>query len=225
MVSSSPGGLFKSGAAYKRIWDKAQDASPLRLISAAQVQKVAEKLGPDVAVSGAMRYGTPSISQGVDALLKAGCARIVAFPLYPQYSAATTATASDQLFRTLMKRRDQPAISTIPAFPDHSLYIKALASSLRAHLATLTYKPERIVISFHGMPQKCIAQGDPYAAHCERTAHALRAEMGAAADFMPMTFQSRFGPMAWLQPYTAPYVEALAGQNVRRITVITPAFS
>lgn len=215
---------FKSGAAYKRIWDTSQDASPLRVISAAQVRKVAGRLGPDVAVAGAMRYGTPSISHGVDALLKAGCERIVAFPLFPQYSTATTATANDHLFRALMKRRKQPAISTIPAFPDHPLYINALASSLRAHLTTLTYRPERIVISFHGMPQKCIAQGDPYAAHCERTARALRAEMGATADDMPMTFQSRFGPMAWLQPYTAPYVEALARQNVRRIAVITPGF-
>lgn len=215
---------FKSGAAYKRIWDNACDASPLHVISAALVHRVAEHFGPDVVVAGAMRYGKPSIRSGVETLVKAGCDRIISFPLYPQYSAATTATANDHLFRSLMTLRYQPSVCTIPAFPDHPLYIKALATGLRAHLATLDFKPARIVMSFHGMPQKCIAQGDPYEAHCERTAQALRFEMGMDSDFMPMTFQSRFGPMAWLQPYTAPYVESLAQQGVRDIVVITPGF-
>lgn len=214
----------KSGTAYRRVWNTHHDASPLRVITNAQVRKVAERLSPSVTVIGAMRYGKPSMEEGLRQLLEAGCDRIVLLPLYPQYSAATTATANDHLFRALMKLRYQPALATVPPFPDHPLYIKSLAKGLRAHLEALSYKPQRIILSFHGMPQRCIDKGDPYAMHCERTAIALRREMGMAADDMPLTFQSRFGPMAWLQPYTAPYVEQLARQGIQDIAVITPGF-
>ena len=171
-----------------------------------------------------MRYGTPSIAQALEQLISEGCDRVIMLPLYPQYSAATTATANDQVFRALMKLRRQPSIVTVPSYAAHPLYIKALEETTRAHLATLAVKPQQLVVSFHGLPQLCVAKGDPYASDCERTVDALRRALGLTPAQMPLTYQSRFGPMAWLQPYTAPYIQSLPTQGITRIAVMMPGF-
>ncbi|WP_336763887.1 ferrochelatase [Asaia sp. VD9] len=214
----------KSGEAYARIWDRAEDASPLRVYTRNQAEKLAERFGADLPVSWGMRYGKPSIAEAVEELMDQGCDRLIFLPLYPQYSATTTATANDQLFRTLMTLRRQPAVQTLPAFPDHPLYIAALEKSVRNHLATLPRKPQRLVASFHGLPKLCVEKGDYYPEDCERTLRALRKALDLSEEQMPITYQSRFGPMEWVQPYTAPYVAALPTQGITRIAVIMPGF-
>lgn len=215
----------RSGEAYRRIWNNEQDESPLRTFTRAQAEALAARLASDgVQVTWGMRYGSPSVADAMEELLQAGCDRILSVPLYPQYSATTTATANDQLFRFLMKLRRQPAIRTLPAFPDHPSYIDALAISVRDSLAGLAHAPQRIVTSFHGLPNDYVRKGDPYREECERTVTALRAALGLSEDVMPLTFQSRFGPAKWLEPYTAPFVEALPAQGVTRIAVLMPGF-
>jgi len=215
----------KSGLAYRRIWNEARDESPLRTFTRAQSEKLALRLAGDgVKVAWGMRYGIPSVGASIEALMDQGCGRIVILPLYPQYSATTTATANDQAFRALMRVRRQPAIRTVPSFPDHPLYIKALAGSVRRTLATLDWKPDMLVGSFHGLPRKYVEAGDPYPLECERTMQALRVELGLDAKLSPLTYQSRFGPAKWLEPYTAPTVEALAHDGLRRVAMVMPAF-
>lgn len=214
----------RSGEAYARIWNEDEDASPLRVYTRSQAEKLRLRLGDDRPVAWGMRYGQPSIAEAVESLMDQGCDRIVFLPLYPQYSATTTATANDQLFRALMKLRRQPAIQTLPAFPDHPLYIDALEKSVRAHLASLSWKPQQIVASFHGLPKSCVEKGDYYPEDCERTLRALRERLSVSEEQMPITYQSRFGPMEWVQPYTAPFVSALPEQGITRIAVIMPGF-
>lgn len=214
----------KSGEAYARIWDRVEDASPLRVYTRAQAEKLAARFGSSMPVAWGMRYGRPSIAQAVEELMDQGCDRIVYLSLYPQYSATTTATANDQLFRTLMKLRRQPAVMTVPAFPDHPAYIAGLEKSVRDHLASLSWKPQRVVASFHGLPKICVDKGDYYPDDCERTIVALRKALELTDAQMPITYQSRFGPMEWIQPYTAPFVTALPEQGITRIAVIMPGF-
>ncbi|GBQ33053.1 ferrochelatase [Gluconacetobacter azotocaptans] len=215
----------RTGAAYRRIWHAQRDESPLRTHTRAQAEGLAERLAADgVAVEWAMRYGNPAILSGIDRLLRRGCDRILLLPLYPQYSATTTATANDQAFRALMRLRNQPAIRTVPPFPDHPLYIDALARSVRETLADLPFAPQRIVASFHGLPRDYVARGDHYPQDCERTIAALRRALDMDEATMPLTYQSRFGPARWLEPYTAPLVRALPAQGVTRVAVIMPGF-
>lgn len=215
----------KSGEAYHRIWHHDRDESPLRTYTREQAQQLGARLAADdVPVAWGMRYGTPSIRQGVHELVQQGCDRILLAPLYPQYSATTTATANDQAFRVLMRMRNQPAIRTLPAFADHPAYIAALGRSIAARLGTLDFTPQMIVASFHGLPKVYVDKGDTYAAECARTITALRRAMGYDAQMMPLTFQSRFGPAKWLEPYTAPFIESLPARGIERIAVITPGF-
>lgn len=214
----------RSGAAYARIWDRKHNASPLRVYTEAEAEGLRERLGAEIPVAVAMRYGQPSVADAVRSLMDQGCDRIVSLPLYPQYSATTTATANDQLFRALMKLRRQPAIHTVPPFPDHPLYIQGLAASVRDTLAGLSFKPQRVIASFHGLPKQYVEAGDHYPQDCERTITALRDTLSFSDEQMPLTYQSRFGPTEWIQPYTAPYVEALPAQGVTKIAVITPGF-
>jgi protoporphyrin/coproporphyrin ferrochelatase len=215
----------RSGAAYRRIWHTERDESPLRTHTRAQGEALAERLATDgVAVEWAMRYGRPSIASGIERLLGRGCTRILLLPLYPQYSATTTATANDQAFRTLMRLRNQPAVRTVPPFPDHPLYIAALARSVRETLAGLSFVPQRIVASFHGLPRDYVERGDPYAEECGRTLAALRRALDMDAETMPLTYQSRFGPARWLDPATAPLVAGLPAQGITRVAVIMPGF-
>ena len=214
----------RSGAAYARIWDRKHNASPLRVHTEAEADGLRERLGAEIPVAVAMRYGQPSVTDAVRSLMDQGCDRIVSLPLYPQYSATTTATANDQLFRALMKLRRQPAVHTVPPFPDHPLYIQGLAASVRETLAGLSFTPQRVIASFHGLPKQYVRAGDHYPDDCERTIAALRDALSFSDAQMPLTYQSRFGPTEWIQPYTAPYVEALPAQGVTKIAVITPGF-
>lgn len=215
----------KSGKAYERIWDKEKNESPLRGYTRGQAEGLHARFAADnVPVAWAMRYGTPSVEAGVRELLEHGCDRILAVPLYPQYSATTTATANDQLFRVLMTLRNQPAIRTLPAFPDEATYIEALTNSVRKTMATLDTPPQMLVASFHGLPQEYVDKGDSYLADCQRTVKALREALGMDEATLPLTFQSRFGPTKWLEPYTAPFIAGLPEKDVKRIAVITPGF-
>jgi len=174
---------------------------------------------------GALPSATPPIRARIDALTAQGCDRLLVVPLYPQYSAATSATVCDEVFRVLGTLRAQPTLRVTPPYYDDTDYIEALAVSINAHLTTLPFQPELIVASFHGMPQKYIDQGDPYARQCLATTEALRERMGLDATKLLLTFQSRFGFDQWLQPYTDKTIEQLAKDGVRRVAVVTPGFS
>lgn len=217
----------KSGANYKTIWNRERDESPLRTITRAQSEKLSERLAdlPQVVVAWAMRYGNPSTQSVVEDLRRQGCDRIVALPLYPQYSATTTATANDQLFRSLMAMRDQPAVRTLPPYHDDPTYIDALARSVERHLASLDFEPEVVIASFHGIPKSYFEKGDPYHCHCQKTSRLLRERLGWTDKRLLTCFQSRFGREEWLQPYTDKTVERLAGEGVRSIAVFNPGFS
>ncbi|WP_107991036.1 ferrochelatase [Breoghania corrubedonensis] len=216
----------KSGAAYASIWNRERDESPLRTVTRAQGEKLAAAFAgePQVVVDWAMRYGNPSIAERLDALTAAGCERILAFPLYPQYSASTTATVNDKVFEALQKMRWQPALRTVPPYHDEPVYIEALAHSIETHLASLDFEPEVVLTSFHGIPQSYFKKGDPYHCHCQKTTRLLRERLGWDEKRLRITFQSRFGPEEWLQPYTDKTVEALAKEGVKRIAIINPGF-
>jgi protoporphyrin/coproporphyrin ferrochelatase len=212
---------------YRKIWNAEKNESPLKTITRAQADKLAASISDydHLVVDWAMRYGNPSISSRIDALTAQGCDRLLVVPLYPQYSAATSATVCDEVFRILAAMRAQPTLRVTPPYYDDPDYIEALAVSIDAHLATLPFQPELIVASFHGMPQKYIDNGDPYQAQCIATTEALRKRMGLDASRLQLTFQSRFGFDEWLQPYTDKTMEKLAKDGVRRIAVVMPGFS
>jgi ferrochelatase len=216
----------RTGAAYRAIWCHDTDESPLRRYTRAQAEQLRERWPAEtgVVVDWAMRYGTPSIGERVTHLTALGCTRILVVPLYPQYSAPTTATVNDAAFRVLMRLRRQPAVRTVPSFPDHPLYIRALAERIRASLAELDWTPDLLIGSFHGLPRRYVQGGDPYPAECGRTMAALRRELGVSPRQFPMTFQSRFGRERWLEPYTDQRVAALAARGVKRIAVVAPGF-
>lgn len=217
----------KSGANYARIWNREKNESPLRTFTRSQAEKLAIALAdlPDVVVDWAMRYGNPSTGSVVRRLVEQGCERILTFPLYPQYSATTTATANDQLFRALMKIRQAPAIRSVPPYYDEPVYIDALARSIEKNLATLDFAPEVVITSYHGIPKPYSDKGDPYQAHCLETTRLLTARLGWDEKKLITTFQSRFGAQEWLQPYTDVTVEKLAKDGVKSIAVVNPGFS
>jgi ferrochelatase len=212
---------------YRKIWNTENNESPLKTITRAQAEKLGEAIADHdhVVVDWAMRYGNPSIKSRIDALTASGCDRLLVVPLYPQYSAATSATVCDEVFRVLGDMRAQPTLRVTPPYYDDPDYIEALAVSINAHLKTLSFQPEIIVASFHGMPQQYIDKGDPYQAQCIATTEALRKRMGLDHNKLLLTFQSRFGFDQWLQPYTDKTIEQLARDGVRRVAVITPGFS
>ncbi len=218
-----------SGANYDKIWDREANASPLLVITRAQTAAVAaamaERHGDRVMVDFAMRYGNPSTASVIERMARAGCERIVFFPLYPQYSAPTTATANDEAFRALMDLRWQPAIRTVPSYHDHPLYIEALARSVEEAYATLPRRPDLLVTSYHGMPERYLRDGDPYHCHCRKTTRLLRERLGFPEDEVVVSFQSRFGREEWLKPYTVDEVARLARAGKRHIAVMAPAFS
>ena len=212
---------------YLKIWNTENNESPLKTITRAQSEKLAEAISDHdhVVVDWAMRYGNPSIRSRIDALTAQGCDRLLVVPLYPQYSAATSATVCDEVFRVLSKIRAQPTLRVSPPYYDDPNYIEALAVSINAHLKSLPFEPDLIVTSFHGMPQKYIDLGDPYQAQCVATTDALRKRLGLEASKLILTFQSRFGFDEWLKPYTDKTIERLAKDGVRRVAVVTPGFS
>jgi ferrochelatase len=212
---------------YLKIWNTENNESPLKTITRAQSEKLAAAIldHDHVVVDWAMRYGNPSIRSRIDALMAQGCDRLLVVPLYPQYSAATSATVCDEVFRVLSEMRVQPTLRVSPPYYDDPNYIEALAVSINAYLKSLPFEPEMIVTSFHGMPQKYIDQGDPYQAQCVATTDALRKRLGLEASKLILTFQSRFGFDEWLKPYTDKTIEQLAKDGVRRVAVVTPGFS
>lgn len=211
----------KSAHAYSQVWR--EDGSPLAAITRAQAEALAARLADDgVIVDHAMRYGNPAIGDRLKAMQAQGCERILLAPLYPQYSAATTATANDAAFAELAAMRWQPAIRTLPPYYDDPAYIAALKDSMTASLADLDFTPEKLLISFHGMPQRTLALGDPYHCHCQKTARLL----GEALDReVTVTFQSRFGRAKWLEPATDTTLARLPAEGVRRIAIVAPGFS
>ncbi|MEP3279341.1 MAG: ferrochelatase [Stappiaceae bacterium] len=216
----------KSGEAYKSIWNEEKNESPLRTITRSQSEKLSQMMAGNesVVVEWAMRYGNPSIAEKLEKLKEQGCDRILVFPLYPQYAASTTATVNDKVFEALAKMRWQPAIRTVPPYHDDPVYIEALAQSIRDKLAELPFEPETVLASFHGIPQSYFDKGDPYHCHCQKTTRLVREALGWEKDRFQITFQSRFGPEEWLQPYTDKTVEALAKKGMKNIAVINPGF-
>ncbi|NOX74836.1 MAG: ferrochelatase [Alphaproteobacteria bacterium] len=217
---------FSSGRAYDSIWNHARNEGPLMTITRDQSDKLSGKIatqfGDQVMVDFCMRYGNPSTASKVKAMVAAGCTRILFFPLYPQYAGATTATANDSFFAALGNEAYQPAARTVPAYFDHPLYIDALAQSVQA---ALPEKPDVLVASFHGMPERYLAQGDPYYHHCLETARLLRKKLGWSDDELVTTFQSQFGPEEWLKPATVDEVARLARAGKKHMAVIAPAFA
>jgi ferrochelatase len=220
---------FSSGEAYRGIWNTDQDESPLLTITRSQAEKVAEAMeaayGDKVVVDFAMRYGNPSTESVIRKLKEQGCERIVFFPLYPQYSAPTSGTANDQAFRVLMKMNWQPSIRTVPAYYDHPLYIDALAQSVEKAYAEAETRPDILVCSYHGVPERYLKEGDPYHCHCVKTTRLLKERLGWDDTQIITTFQSKFGPEEWLKPYTVEHVAVLAEQGKKNIAVMAPAFS
>jgi ferrochelatase len=212
---------------YRKIWNNDKNESPLKTITRAQAEKLTADIASHdhVVVDWAMRYGNPSIASRIEALTAQGCDRLLVVPLYPQYSAATSATVCDEVFRVLAGMRAQPTLRVTPPYYDDPAYIEALAVSIETHLSGLPFKPEVIVASFHGMPQKYVDQGDPYERQCIATTDALRQRLGLDRQGLMLTFQSRFGFDEWLQPYTDKTMEKLAKDGVRKVAVVTPGFS
>ncbi|MGC6517001.1 MAG: ferrochelatase [Candidatus Puniceispirillaceae bacterium] len=215
----------KSGDAYASIWLDDEDGSPLRKYTRLQAEYLAKKFGKrdDMMIDYAMRYGNPSIASRLDEMSKAGCNRFVIIPLYPQYAASTTATVNDEVFKWALKQRWMPAIRTAPPWHDHPRYIKALADSFRDHVSEHG-EPQMLQLSFHGIPQRYFAQGDPYHCHCMKTARLVREELEWPEDNFMVTFQSRFGREPWLQPYTDETLEALGEKKVSHLALMAPGF-
>jgi len=209
----------RSAEAYNQIWTN--EGSPLRAIAHRQAEALRARL-PGVRIHYAMRYGNPGIAAALDKMVGEGCTRILAAPLYPQYCAATTATANDALFGALARMRVQPAIRTLPPYYDDPLYIDALEANLSRQLAGLDFEPERVLLSFHGMPQRTAELGDPYHDQCQRTARLLSEALGRELD---VAFQSRFGRAKWLEPATDATLASYPERGVQRIAVATPGFS
>jgi ferrochelatase len=209
----------KSAEAYNQIWTN--EGSPLRVIAQRQAVALRKRM-PEVRIHYAMRYGHPGIAAAIERMTAEGCTRILAAPLYPQYCAATTATANDAVFAALADMRVQPALRTLPPYYDDPLYIEALRASLSRQLAALDFEPERLLLSFHGMPQRTLELGDPYHCHCQKTARLVSEALGREVD---VAFQSRFGRAKWLQPATDTTLATYPADGVKRIAVATPGFS
>ena len=210
----------KSAHAYQQVWT--DRGSPLAAFTAAQADALQGAFGDDVLVDWAMRYGRPAIADRLAAMKAAGCERILLAPLYPQYCAATTATANDKAFAALAGMRWQPAVRTLPPYHDDPAYIAALVASVRDGLAALDFAPDAIVASFHGMPQRTLELGDPYHCHCQKTARLLAEGLGGEVI---IAFQSRFGRAKWLGPATDATLAALPGRGVKKVAIVAPGFS
>jgi ferrochelatase len=212
---------------YAKIWNRERNESPLKTITRSQAEKLRASLEPlgAIMVDWAMRYGSPSIRSRLGRLAARGCQRILIVPLYPQYCAATTATATDEVFRALAGMRFQPAVRFAPPYYDDRVYIEALASSLGAAFERLGFEPDVILASFHGVPKSYVEKGDPYYAHCVETVRLLREALKLDETRLMMTFQSRFGREQWLEPATDRTIRQLARRGVKSLAVITPGFS
>ena len=215
----------RSARAYAKVWGNEGGEGPLIEITRAQAAGISARLGGDVHVEVAMRYGNPSIGNGLDALKAQGCSHIAVLPMYPQFAGATTASVYDGVAKALMKRKDVPEIRVLRDYHEDPRYIQALGESLTQHLKTLNWSPDVILTSYHGLPKRYVDEGDPYQSECIRTTDLLREHLGMTENKLRITFQSRFGPKAWLQPYTDKTLEVLPEQGVKKVAVMMPGFS
>ena len=214
----------KTAHAYKQIWMKDINESPLRFYTKQQAKKLNEKIGSDkIIVDFAMRYGNPSIKNKLKTLQEKGCENIIVLPLYPQYAAATTATVCDEVYRNLMVMRWQPSLQIIPHYESEYLYIDSLVKSIRKKILEIKWKPDLIVASYHGIPKSYFDKGDPYQCYCQKTSRLIKEKFNDIP--LETTFQSRFGPQEWLTPYTDKTLEALPKSGKKNILVICPGFS
>ena len=214
----------RTAHAYKKIWRKETNESPLLYFTRNQAHKLKDKIGSEnVIVDFAMRYGNPSIKSKLNILKNLGCENIVVLPLYPQYAAATTATVCDEVYRSLMGMRWQPSLQVIPHYESEPLYISALSKSIEKKLNMISWKPDLIISSYHGIPKKYFDKGDPYHCYCQKTTRLL-SEKFTSIDIRT-TFQSRFGPQEWLTPYTDKTLESLPKEGVKSLLVICPGFA
>jgi len=220
---------FTSGADYKSIWNEEDDESPLMTITKAQTRKIAEVMqethGDGVMVDFCMRYGNPSTDSKLRKMVATGCRQILFFPLYPQYAGATTATANDAFFRALAHEKWQPSVRTVGAYCTHPAYIEALAQSIEHRYAGLDWRPDILVCSYHGLPERYVAEGDPYYDQCRETTRLLQQRLGWEDAEITMSFQSQFGPEEWLKPNTVDKVVRLAQNGTKNIAICSPAFS
>ena len=221
----------RSGRKYDKVWNRERDESPLMTITRAQADNLAGWVAEggagqgDVVIDWAMRYGNPPIANALTGLQAKGCDRILIVPLYPQYSAASTATVCDRVFDVLKKMRWQPSVRIAPPYYDDPAYIAALAESLRSSIAAANFEPDIILASYHGLPKAYFDKGDPYYCHCAKTTRLLREALGLPPEKLLMTFQSRFGPTKWLEPYCDMTLIDLAKKGVRKVAVTTPGFA
>ena len=214
----------KTAHAYKKIWRKETNESPLLYFTRVQTQKLNDKIGGDkIIVDFAMRYGNPSIKLKLDFLKDSGCENIIILPLYPQYAAATTATVCDEVYRSLMKMRWQPSLQVIPHYEGEPLYIDALIKSIEDKVKTINWKPDLIISSYHGIPKEYFDKGDPYHCYCQKTTRLMKEKYNSID--IQTTFQSRFGPQEWLTPYTDKTLESLPKRGVKNLLVICPGFA
>ena len=214
----------KTAHAYKKIWFKETNESPLRYFTRNQAKELGKKIGNEnTIVDFAMRYGNPSIKSKLHKLQSSGCENIIILPLYPQYAAATTATVCDEVYRTLMGMRWQPSLQIIPHYESEPLYIDALIESIKKKIQSISWKPDLILASYHGIPKKYFDKGDPYQCYCQKTTRLVKEKYTNIE--IQTSFQSRFGPQEWLTPYTDKTLEALPTEGVKKLLVICPGFS
>tara|TARA_Y100001970_G_scaffold138148_1_gene169993 strand:- start:8156 stop:9169 length:1014 start_codon:yes stop_codon:yes gene_type:complete len=214
----------KTAKAYKEIWMKKENMSPLRYYTIMQAKKLNEKINNNnLIIDFAMRYGNPSIKSKMNKLQREGCENIIILPLYPQYAAATTATVCDEVYRSLMEMRWQPSLQIIPHYESEPLYIEALEKSLNKKISQINWKPDIVIASYHGIPKKYFEKGDPYHCYCQKTTRLLCEKFTKIN--IKTTFQSRFGPQEWLQPYTDKTLEVLPKEGKKNVLVICPGFS
>jgi ferrochelatase len=214
----------KTAKAYKEIWMQKENMSPLRYYTLMQTKKLRERFDNNkIVVDYAMRYGNPSIKSIMTKLQQEGCENIIVLPLYPQYAAPTTATVCDEVYRTLLKMRWQPSLQIIPHYESEPLYIDALVNSINKKISELNWKPDLIIASYHGIPKKYFEKGDPYHCYCQKTSRLMSEKYKEIP--IKTTFQSRFGPQEWLQPYTDKILEGLPKEGKKNILVICPGFS
>ncbi len=214
----------KSGNLYKKIWNKDLNESPLRTMTRKQTELIKFSFNKETKIYWAMRYGNPSIKDKIQEMQKEGCTRILIFPLYPQYSATTTATVMDKVFEKLQRTRWQPTIRTVPPFYDNKVYINTLVKIIKNHLLKLSWKPDALLCSFHGIPKKYFEKGDPYHCHCAKTTRLIKEKLKNNIKNVEICFQSRFGPQEWLQPYMQDKFKELISRNMKKICVIAPSF-
>jgi ferrochelatase len=214
----------KTAKAYKEIWMKDQNMSPLLYYTKRQSEEISKSFSnKNVIIDFAMRYGNPSIKSKIFKLHEIGCENLVILPLYPQYAAATTATVCDEVYRTLMKMRWQPSLKIIPHYESDPIYINALVNSINKKIKEINWKPDLIIASYHGIPKKYFDKGDPYHCYCHKTTRLISEKFNLVK--IKTTFQSRFGPQEWLQPYTDKTLENLPKEGIKNILTICPGFS